>query len=422
MDNVTHAIAGAVTAEVLIQLRRRLGRDAKAAPAPVFEGAAWAVSILAHNLPDADALYTPITGGVLGYLLHHRGHTHTFALAPFIALLAYALVLGWLRVRRRQALAIGDRAWLAIVALLGPLGHIALDASNEYGVHPFWPVDDGWRYGDTIFIIEPLFWACALPILFVATSSAIGRWVWAGLLLLGVGLTWGVDLVPWSSALVTTLLAATAIAVALRASSFARAAFALVGCLAIFAVFAIGSATASSNLRASLARARPEWETLDVSRSPVPATPWCWQAVAVQRSHDGLRYALRAAEVSAWPSLISAAACARAPHATTAPLVPGDVREPSVVVAGSLETPLTELRARAQRCDVHAYLRWSRAPFFAPVAGTGGDFVVGDLRYDRSPDLDFAELRLSRDVEHCPRFVPPWRPPRTDLLGPRARP
>jgi inner membrane protein len=417
LDNVTHAIAGAVTAEALNHVRRRFRGDANA-PAPVFEGAAWAVSMLAHNLPDADALYTRITGGVLGYLLHHRGHTHTLALAPFVALLAYALVLGWLRVRR-QALARGDRAWLAVLALLGPIGHISLDASNEYGVHPFWPLDDGWRYGDTIFIVEPLFWACALPILFVATRSTIGRWVWAGLLVLGVGLTWGVDLVPWSSAVATTLLAAIAIAVALRGSSLARVTFALVGCLAIFALFAIGSAVVSSSVRASLARARPDWETLDVSRSPIPATPLCWQAVAVQRSRDGLRYALRAAEVSAWPSLISAATCARAPHATTAPLVPGDVREPSVVVTGSFETPLAELRERAQRCDVHAYLRWSRAPFFAPMPGGDGDFVVGDLRYDRSPELEFAELRLPRTVEQCPRFVPPWRPPRTDVLGPQ---
>jgi inner membrane protein len=416
LDNVTHAIAGAVTAEVLIHVRRRFG-SAKAATAPTFEGAAWAVSMLAHNLPDADSLYTRITGGVLGYLLHHRGHTHTLVLAPFVALLAYALVVGWLRVRR-QSLAPGDRAWLAAIALIGPIGHISLDFSNEYGVHPFWPIDDGWHYGDTIFIVEPLFWACTLPILFVATRWRIGRWIWAGLLVLGIGLTWGVDLVPRASAIATTLLALAATAVAWRGSSLARVSFAFVGSLAVLAVFALCSTVAASSVRSTLARAFPEWETIDVSRSPVPATPLCWQVVAIQRSRDGLRYALRSADVSAWPSLVSASSCERAPRGTTAPLVLSAVREPSVVVTGSLEAPLAELRDRAQRCDVHAYLRWSRAPFFAPLPGSGGDFIAGDLRYDRSPAIEFAELRLPRNVEQCPRFIPPWRPPRTDLLSP----
>jgi ribosomal protein L28 len=35
------------------------------------------VSILANNAPDLDIVYIGITGGKLGYLLHHRGHTHT---------------------------------------------------------------------------------------------------------------------------------------------------------------------------------------------------------------------------------------------------------------------------------------------------------------------------------------------------------
>jgi inner membrane protein len=416
LDNVTHAIAGALTAELLIHARRRL--SAGGAPAePAFERAAWAVSILAQNLPDADSLYTGVTGGVLGYLLHHRGHTHTVALAPVVALVAYALVAAWARLGR-HALTPIDRRWLAGLALVGPFGHIALDASNEYGVHPFWPFDNGWFYGDTIFIIEPLFWAVAIPALFAATTWLAGRVMWGALLALGVGLTWGVGFVPWPSALATTVLAAAAIAVARRASPATRMMFAFVGSLVIVAVFACASAAASSRARAVLAERHPDWETLDVSSSPLPATPLCWQMVVVQRSRDGQRYALRRAEVSAWPALVTASACARAPVVTTARLTPGDVRERGVLVTGELDTPLAALRERAQRCDVAAYLRWSRAPFFATVLAGDGAFIAGDLRYDRSPDVEFAEMRLPRTVGRCPSWVPPWRPPRSDLLAP----
>ena len=416
LDNVTHAIAGALTAELLIHARRRLSGD-KARTEPSFERAAWAVSMLAQNLPDADSLYTGVTGGVLGYLLHHRGHTHTIALAPVVALVAYALVAAWARLGRHALTAV-DRRWLAAIALLGPFAHMALDASNEYGVHPFWPFDSGWFYGDTIFIIEPLFWAAAIPALFAATAWLAGRVVWGALLALGVALTWGVGFVPWPSAVATTALAVVAVVVARRATPVARVTFAFVSSLVVMAVFACASAAASTNVRAALAEKHPDWETLDVSRSPLPATPLCWQVVVVQRSRDGLRYALRRAEVSAWPAVVTASACERGPVVTTALLAPGDVRDRAVVVTGQLDIPLADLREHAKRCDVAAYLRWSRAPFFAPILDGDGDFVAGDLRYDRSPDIEFAEARLPRTVERCPRAIPPWRAPRSELLAP----
>jgi hypothetical protein len=44
-----------------------------------------------------------------------------------------------------------------------------------------------------------------------------------------------------------------------------------------------------------------------------------------------------------------------------------------------------------------------------------GQTVIGDLRYDREVELSFAELELS-GAHPCPQFVPPWIPPRSDLL------
>jgi hypothetical protein len=65
-------------------------------------------------------------------------------------------------------------------------------------------------------------------------------------------------------------------------------------------------------------------------------------------------------------------------------------------------------------------LRWPtdrylsrRATEYRPV-GAG---VVGDLRSDRSPGLDFSDLPLDRAAP-CPKRAPPWIPPRSDLFGP----
>jgi inner membrane protein len=45
--------------------------------------------------------------------------------------------------------------------------------------------------------------------------------------------------------------------------------------------------------------------------------------------------------------------------------------------------------------------------------------VVGDLRYDREPELGFAEVEVGPSADECPRFRPPWVPPREDLLDGR---
>ncbi|MBX3185518.1 MAG: metal-dependent hydrolase [Labilithrix sp.] len=415
MDNVSHAIAGAIVAEALVELRRRRGRVV----APAFATAAWAVSIVGNNLPDADQLYSAITPAPLGYLLHHRGHTHTFVLAPLIALVSYALVAIWARLRGRarslsRSLSREDRGWLALLAMLGPVGHIALDACNDYGVHPLWPFDARWRYGDTIFIVEPLFWACALPSLTAATRSRVGKGAWLIFLGAGLSLAWlavALGWVPWVSALALMVVSATSFALARRASPGVRIAYASATSLLVLLAFAIGGRGAERELRDALARAKPEWETLDVVRTPVPSTPWCWQALAIQRSRDGRSYAIRLADVS---PVVDASRCARARDEITAPLVVDDVRARGAIVRASFHAPLDELRASARRCDVGALLRWSRAPYV--VQDPDGSLVVGDLRYDSSPAIEWAEMRVPRDVGACPPWVPSWRAPRADLL------
>ena len=114
----------------------------------------FTVGVIAANLPDADLLYTNITAPPIGYLLHHRGHTHTL-----LGLVALAALIGLvcLLPRIRQALH-GVHERFVILLAVSLLSHIVLDSWNSYGVHPFYPLDATWYYGDAIFIVEPWFW------------------------------------------------------------------------------------------------------------------------------------------------------------------------------------------------------------------------------------------------------------------------
>src|SRR5688500_4126234 len=108
-------------------------------------------AIIAANLTDLDHVYTGVTPAPMDYLLHHRGHTHTVAGVVVLAgalVLAYRLLPPVRKLRTRERL----RLWMLIVAAL--VTHVLLDALNSYGVHPFWPIDPDWYYGDAVFIFE----------------------------------------------------------------------------------------------------------------------------------------------------------------------------------------------------------------------------------------------------------------------------
>ena len=77
--------------------------------------------------------------------------------------------------------------------------------------------------------------------------------------------------------------------------------------------------------------------------------------------------------------------------------------------------PLAELGALwRDDCDARAYLRWARLPFW--IRESRDKLLLGDLRYDRSPGLDFAEIEGTIPPVNCPRWVPPWLPPRHELF------
>ncbi|AKF05685.1 metal-dependent hydrolase [Sandaracinus amylolyticus] len=415
MDNLTHSLAGIVCAELVVQARRARGDEVDSR----WSRAAWLVSAGAHNAPDVDFAYSWITEGRLGYLLHHRGHTHTLALAPLMALLP--LVLAWIWARRAKlAWSRADHAWLIVLALVGAVGHLWLDFSNNYGVHPFWPIENRWIAADSIFIVEPLFFAATIPMAMLATRSRTGRIAWGVVLAITLALPWAAaSYVAWPFALGTTIVGALVLAATARVDARWRPIVALSASFGVLVTFAVSGARGEAQLRAVLAREAPREEIVDVARMPMPTAPPCWEAVVTSIDRASERYAIHVMRVSAWPELVPVSTCLRMPRLeTTAPLVraPREL-DRAVHLESTLTAELDALRAIAARCDGAAFLRFARVPF---VVDTDAAIVLGDARYDRERGESFAEMEIPRvppSASECPRFVPPWTPWRaSDLL------
>lgn len=410
MDNLTHTLLGALAGETAA---RFAPTDKALLPETTRRQLYLTLMIAGSNVPDLDSLYTGITGGELGYLLHHRGHTHTVIGALLLGLTMHALCTAWLR-RRRIPHARYDLWWLACIALFAPLLHIAMDAMNEYGVHPFWPLDNAWFYGDSIFIVEPLFWAAAAPLLFV--WRALAPRVLIGIVqLVALGLAAGSGLVPPSMVLALALLSFTMLGVGWRCNPRTAALAGFIVSCGLVLLFTTTGNLARKRAEAIVAGQYPTATALDHVLAPMPVNPLCWEVIAVQV--DGDAYSLRQAVLSLAPQWMPANQCPG----------PGTGAQTTVTLTDSTlpDTPafewlneVTMSRRDAQvllqqNCEARAFSRFARALWFRP---NGDGWLVGDLRYDREPELGFAEMQVHADPAQCPRFVPPWEPPRKDLL------
>ncbi len=410
MDNVTHGLIGLLVAEAALQVRF----GSSSAPAR-FRTAALFCSIAGNNTPDLDFVYSGITEGKLGYLLHHRGHTHTFAAVLPMALLAILPVLIWAW-RARPGWSRADWRFLGFLAVLAPICHIGMDAMNSYGVHPLWPVSNRWFYGDTLFIIEPLLILSIGLLLAPEARTRVGR----GLLLLPplivLGLSWAVSMVSWPWAVALTLFALLLGFGAAPLGRRGRIGGAIGLTVGVMLLFAGARGLAAKQVRATLQEMSPGAALHDLVMTPLPANPRCWSFIAVQT--EGADYLLRRGEVALVSDWLPVSECAqRDEPGTIAPLGParGVSETPAVRWNGEFRAPLAQLRhLAATRCDAAALLRFARAPFF--LEEPGGRVILGDLRYDRGEHLGFAALELAEEGAPCPRAVPPWRPPLADLL------
>jgi len=125
---------------------------------------------LAAEAPDLDILWS--IGGPVTSFQHHRGITHTFLAAPFMAAIITGFV--WLLHRflfsRRKSIAEKQPVrwlWVWLAAFIAHLSHLLLDWTNNYGLRPFFPFNPRWYSGDLVFIAEPVLWVLLLAALIV---------------------------------------------------------------------------------------------------------------------------------------------------------------------------------------------------------------------------------------------------------------
>lgn len=268
--------------------------------------------------------------GQAGYLIHHRGVTHSIlgvlVQAPLLAGLMWAIGRRFAVVRYR---------WLLLAALVGLASHPLLDGLNTYGIRPWLPFDGTWVYGDAANIVEPWLW-----VLFGAAACFGAPRMRAGWPAFG-------------------MLAIVAAVTTHRISGGVAAAFAL-GIAAVAAMRAFGAGRRASRVALGAAvayigalfvashvaveRARAELGAAEAySAHPTPGVPWRVRVLA-QRADEFVRV-----RVDLFGGVDGRERMARR-------------IEP--VESGSLE--------------VRAWKVFARHPF---VARDGGRVILGDARY-----------------------------------------
>lgn len=141
MENVSHTLLGAVMVKAGLDRLTPL---------------AMPTSLIAANLPDADAL--SLFDGQEAYFRYHRGITHSFLGVCILAPLLSLAVLAYDRnVRRTRDPNLPPARFGAIlfISVIGLLSHLVLDYTNSYGLRPFLPFSRHWYYGDLAFIVDP---------------------------------------------------------------------------------------------------------------------------------------------------------------------------------------------------------------------------------------------------------------------------
>ena len=410
MDNLSHSLVGLAVGELVHR---------SVAPEPSADGqklrrrmllvSCWAAS----NFPDLDLVLTSLLPRPLGYLLHHRGHTHTLLFALPQALLLAALIwLLWPAARRLLAASGNARRGLLFAITLGFLLHLSMDFLNSYGIHPFYPFDKRWLYGDMVFILEPVFWiATGVPLALMVRRTFIKLPLL--LMLAGVPLfAFQAGFLHWSSLMLLAIVGLAAGAAQARAGTHGRAGLlaGLAACLAFVAVQGAGSARGARMLATELHGRDPASELVDASMSAYPANPLCWSYVAVERNEAAGAYRLRIGVLNLAPATLADGAC----PAGLSGGATGRTVAPGITLLTDNAGSLAQLRGLERaNCYFRDWLRFARAPQLSGM-------LASDIRFSATPGSNFSTIDLAKFAgKACPVNVPQWDYPRADLLRPR---
>lgn len=410
MDNLSHSVAGLAVGELV---HRSLPQEADHEHHGLRRRVLLVTSWLASNFPDLDLVLTPLLPAPLGYLLHHRGHTHTLLYAiPQALLLAAMLWLLWPGARRLLKESATARTGFVLSLGIGFALHVLMDWLNSYGIHPFHPFDSRWFYGDMVFILEPVFWiAFGVPLAMMVQRPWMKVLLLA--LLIGVPLFFTTrGYLPWGSLALLAGIAVVLAVVQYKAAKHGSAGLILAMIIAAGFVGAQGFASgqARQTVERYLQHENPDGRMLDAAMTSFPSNPFCWLFVSVESNEAADSYRLRRGLLSLAPGLMPVTACppSLSEHAALSPVTP------AIAFLSQHEGSLSALRSLGEEnCHFNAWLRFARAPLLV------GD-QASDLRFMSASRGNFTTIFLDGFKDHsCSPHVPQWGFPRADMLRQR---
>ncbi len=384
MDNVTHTLIGIVNYRLLPERFRT-------------RATFWA-AVVGNNIPDCDVLqrFWPNLDD-LSYIVHHRGYTHSFAWAIPLGLFV-GIVVNLIFKRPWR-----DPAALAVGAGAGVL-HFLADGMNSYGVHPITPFSNGWFYGDTLFILEPLLWIALIPVAYLTMQSNRGRTLW---ILVFAGFQFLVWRVSWLGTPAALFLSVGGAAICFGLVWQRKAGMGIaLAMMTVLTFFGASRWARSEAVEAWRKTGLTQERLVDVESSPFPGNPACWRVWV--RTETESHWTTRLAGVSLLPHWIAPEICAvaRGRNRTAETALP--LLRPSARVAWSAQSDLEKdlhFRLAEKSCRYRRFLNFARLPFLSDIGddGSSGPWIAGDLRYDNEPELGFAEFLVATD-DDCEGF------------------
>lgn len=163
MENITHTLVGAA-----------LGKSGLARRAPL----AGPALVIAANVADID-----VFGWLVGqnYLDFHRGITHALVGAAVLSTAVASIFHVVNRIWSRGSPTRPAFLQMWVICMIGGLTHPGIDFLNDYGIRPWMPFDNTWRYGDLLSIADPWIWIILGSALCVLSTARFGKLAWGAL-------------------------------------------------------------------------------------------------------------------------------------------------------------------------------------------------------------------------------------------------
>lgn len=399
MDNFTHSLVGGLIAEVAYSKASQKNSNKKVR---LF---LHGCSFFANNFPDSDLIMQLYDPTLLGYMLNHRGYTHTLIglLFQFFILFSFSLLFQrW----KGKGLDFQLTKISGAVIFAGLIVHLLLDYTNPYGVHPFWPWQGAWYYGDFAYIISPILWV--LGVVFLYPVLVGSKWLY---FLLVMPLVACIALYKVQAMTVYdvafTLLLYLVLFLLVRKSSFRSLSW--LG-LALIGIYLLSLSQISSHVKK---RIRDEvgsinsYNILDISVVNMPTNVRCWPFLSVQE--DNHKLIIQAGVLSLWGQV---GECIHWSSERGVKLDSSNYPSKDYLKwEGQFELSINDFQQAVKKdCRLDAWTKFARIPHYDSTT-----HIYNDLRFALKLADNFSTLDVQSN-EACPPHVPNWQAPLNSLL------